>query len=266
MTILIDRNAQKASFTPAAVSDITPHAMSTQPFNAERGSTPYRLASSPQDREAASRLVYQRYREIGLIERNRFERRVTVFHSLPTTTVFVGCTAGTVLGTVTLITDSLRGLPLDSVFKKEMQQQRDNGLRMGEVSCLAFRPCKSKSQFRRRFFELNRVMAQFARHHAIDALVIAINPRHVRYYRQLMGFEQFGSVDLFPSVRNHPAAACLMEFAAVDRNPPPAYNAIFNKQIPASELCRYQMTVEERESLAVIACASGGDSTPLAVA
>lgn len=272
MTALTDCESREVIASSSAQLDASarirylPPPMSTRTANALWGKTQYRLAKCPQDRLAAFRLVYRRYVDIGLIEPNADLLRVTPFHLRPTTTVFIGCSAGKVFGTVTLVADGQRGLPLEPVFKHEIQKRRAAGLSMGEVSCLAISPCNSKSQFRRRFLQLNRVMAQFARHHGIDALVIAINPRHVRYYHQLMGFEQFGGIVRFPSVRNHPAAACLMQFKAVDANPPPAYDAIFNKQISTSEFRRYPMTPEERESLALIAAASGGDSTPLAVA
>jgi hypothetical protein len=196
----------------------------------------FHVAASPHDRLSAFHLVYRRYREAGLIESNPFKIRVTPFHLEPTTTVFVGRDEHVVHCTVTLVQDGCLGLPMETIFPAEVSEWRSQGLSLAEVSCLSFRGGLSCSESWSLFLGLNRMLAQFARHQGVDALLIAIHPRHLPVYQRMMGFVQIGSSRTYPSVCNNPAVACSLEFDRVDQNHPPAWEAIFGKPVPACQL------------------------------
>ena len=100
----------------------------------------YRIAGTRDDRCAAFELVYRKYVEAELIKPNRFEFRVTPYHLLPTTNVFVATEAGQENCTMTLIGDGELGLPMESIYPAEILQRRRKNLYIGEVSCLAFEP------------------------------------------------------------------------------------------------------------------------------
>ena len=208
----------------------------------------YRVATFHHERLSAFSLVYQRYREAGLIESNPFKIRVTPFHLEPTTTVFVGRARRELYCTVTLVKDGCLGLPMEAIFSSEIDEQRSKGLSLAEVSCLAFRVGLSRSQSWSLFLGLNRLLAQFARRNGVDALVIATHPRHLHIYERMMGFVQFGSARTYPRVRNNPAVAGCLEFVQVDRNHPPAWDAIFSQPIPDWQLdvCSTASTAEYR--------------------
>src|SRR5207249_7362589 len=95
-----------------------------------------KIASTRAEREAAFRLVYQRYLASGLCAANPHGMRVTPYHLLPTTTVFVAIYRGEVILAVSLIGDGGEGVPMESIFPEEIQNLRNQGVRFGEISCL----------------------------------------------------------------------------------------------------------------------------------
>lgn len=211
-----------------------------------RDRTVYKVADHPQLRRDAFHLVYQRYLEAGLIDANPFRLRVTPYHLQPTSSVFVGVQRDTVACTVSLIGDDELGLPLERVYSKEVARKRSEGLRLAEVSCLAFHELGSTSAFWKTYLHLVRIMAQYARRHRIDALMIAVHPRHLPLHTRLMGFEQLGPVSAYPLVRNRPSAACCLQFDRIDLRRPPCYDAIFGQPLPERELACKPMSEAER--------------------
>jgi hypothetical protein len=195
----------------------------------------YRVASTREERAAAFHLVYNSYLRAGLGEMNRYRMRVTPYHLLPSTEIFVAEHRGKVVFTMSLVTDGELGLPMDSVYGDEVDQFRLKGLRLGEVSCLA--DCQRHV---REFFPIflctSRLMAQYARYRGLDALVAAVHPKHSRFYRRYMDFRTFGGEKTYPTVRNNPAVAVWLQFARLDRELPPTYPFFFGEKIPYDDL------------------------------
>ena len=209
----------------------------------------FEIASTADDRNAAFRLVYQSYLRAGLIEPNDIRMRVTPYHLLPTTTVFVAkLRKQQVVTTLSLVIDGELGVPMESTCPGVIEQRRRQGLVVGEVTCLADR----RSDIRRflpNFCMLTRLMAQYARRQGVDQLLVITHPRHARFYSRLMGFEVTTDVTSCPHVRDNPAVALCLDFAKVDRHPPKLYDAIFGEQLPTDELQSTPMTEDERENL-----------------
>ena len=173
--------------------------------------------------------------------------RVTPFHLLQSTHVFIATHKGQLTCTLTLVGDGAQRLPMECVYDDEVARKRDEGFSLAEVSCLAFEACPSHRVFWSAFLQLNRLMAQFARHRGIGGLLIAIHPRHSHVYQRMMGFEQFGCLRSYPSVRNQPAVACWLDFAKVDSERPPCYEPIVGKPLPAWQLHSRPISLEERD-------------------
>lgn len=209
-----------------------------------------KVADDRREREAAFRLVYSAYLRAGLIEPNPWQMRVTPYHLAPETTVFVASQDGQVLCTVTLVPDGEMGVPMESIFPGEIEALRSRGVTFGEVSCLADR----RRDFSRTlpvFLRVNRWMAQYARFHGLDRLVIAVHPRHARFYKRFMGFKEMTTEErYYPAVKNNPAIACNLEFAEVDRNKPICWEQIFSTPIPPTELRRRPMSLADLEYFA----------------
>lgn len=195
----------------------------------------YRIAASRAERAAAFRLVYHSYLRAGLGEPNPYEMRITPYHLLPSTQVFIAVLQGEVISTVSLIADGKLGLPIESVYAREVALRREQGLFVGEASCLADRRARFQRLFPV-FLKLCRLMVQCARRQGLDHLLVAVHPKHARFYRRFMDFEQIGQAAAYPSVRNHPAVALCLDFARIDRERPENYDTFFGEPLPEQQL------------------------------
>ena len=206
----------------------------------------YKIAATREERESAFRLVYRAYTQTGLVPENPCGIRVTPYHLLPTTDTFNAVYDQRVICTVSLIADGEMGVPMASIFGPEIDALRAKGSKFGEVSCLADR----RRQLARTlpvFVKLTRLMAQYSRHHGMDRFLIAVHPRHARFYRRFMGFQQIGDLRTYPSVQNKPAVACCLDFEQIDRERPACYDHFFGERIPDAELQRTTMTPADRD-------------------
>jgi hypothetical protein len=209
----------------------------------------YRIASTRREREAAFRLVYHSYLRAGLGENNPYEMRVTPYHLLESTDVFVAECRGQIAFTMSLIRDGELGLPMESIYGEEVEQFRQQGLRLGEVSCLADRRAQTYGFFPV-YMQTCRLMIQCARYRRLHGVVAAVHPKHARFYRRYMGFRAFGREKTYPTVRNNPAVALWLEFARIDRDPPLAYEFCFGEQIPFDNLQPQPISLVDREYFA----------------
>lgn len=194
-----------------------------------------RIAGTLQERESAFALVYQSYLRAGLGEPNAYGMRVTPYHLLPTTETFIAVLRGETIFTMSLVTDGELALPMECAYGPEVEARRRRGLRLGEVSCLADR----RAQFERFFpvfVRTSRLMAQHAWDRGLDELLVAVHPRHARFYRRFMHFEPLGPQRQYPTVRNHPAVALALNFARVDRERPESFETFFGTWLPEEEL------------------------------
>lgn len=208
-------------------------------------STRFSVAKKRDERRAAFQLTYASYLRAGLIKPNPFEMRVTSFHLSSATNVFIGSQSGRHACTVSLVEDSQElGLPMEVVYGEEVASMRRGGYHLAEVSCLAFEPT-SPASFWQNFIGLNAMLAQFAKHQGVDRLLIAAHPRHARFYRRFIGFEVIGEITRYPTVENHPAIACCLDFEKVDLDPPPTYRHIFAQRIAVDRLGPRPISAED---------------------
>jgi hypothetical protein len=205
-----------------------------------------RIADSRFDRQGAFRLTYEKYLQAGLIRPRQHPLRVTPYHLLPATSIFVATNCTGVLCTVTLIGDSPCGLPMESAYAAEVEERRQRRLSLGEVSCLAFESMP-RDKFLTVLVQLTRLMAQHARFYGMDQFLIAVHPQHARFYSRYMGFEQIGPLRSYPVVRGAPAVACCLDFATIDRNHPRCYATYFGTPLPVADLIARPMDESDRD-------------------
>lgn len=227
----------------------------------------YKVAETREEREQAFRLVHDSYVKSNLIDPSPYGMRVTPFHLLPTTDVFIATLGDQVIYTVTLISDDELGLPLEDLYAPEIDSLRRRGLFLSEVSCLASRDgVFSQKEMFDVFVNLMSLMAQYARQNELDRFLIAVHPRHMRLYQRLLGFEQIGPQRMYPSVRYNPAVPAEHDFAALDRNPYKLYDRIYGHRFRPSELLRQPMPLEERDLFQSAVEAAGGPKVLVAAA
>lgn len=174
----------------------------------------YHLAQSIGDRNAAAKIVQQQYAQSGYtLSESSVDDKMTLFLNKPTSKTFLGSALNTPLATVSIITDSPDGLPLDELYQDEVNLLRQKGLRLAEVSQLAIDTTLAKELLSEKalkknvlLFPLFNIILQCGRHETLDMLCIAINPKHEPFYDAL-GFETIGGLKYYSSFNQAPAIA-----------------------------------------------------------
>ncbi len=215
-----------------------------------------RVASRPEEIKGASRLVYQAYLRCGLIEPNPFAMRVTPYHLLPTTEVFVAVCRGEVICTVSLVRSGELGLPMESIYGKEVACRREQGISLAEASCLADR----RRSLVRSFPLVARLMSftiQCASYRGIDELLIAVHPKHGRFYQRFLGFQQVAEEKTYEAVRGKPAVAMALDISRLSVDHPKAHKRVFGVSFPEEDLKYRPISDELRRELSMIVDATG---------
>ncbi|EMI56937.1 N-acyl amino acid synthase FeeM domain-containing protein [Rhodopirellula sallentina] len=206
----------------------------------------YRIAHRLDELTEAFQLVYQAYLRTGLMEANPDGIRITPFHFLPTTEVFVTQYQSQVVSTVSLIGDGFLGLPVESIYPNAISNIRSRGLRMAEVGCLADRR-ESPVRFMETFATMGRMLAQTAKVRGYDGLVVATHPRHARLYKRVLPFEQVGDVIDCPYANGNPAVMLTLRFD--DHKGTNLYDRFFGSMASALDVSPRPWDKETREYL-----------------
>ncbi len=122
--------------------------------------------------------------------------------------------------TISLAFDSPRGLPADDLYARELAPLRAQGRRLVEVTQLAFsEEGKGSRMLLVRLFNLIFLYAKRIR--GYDDFVIEVHPRHVNYYRRMLGFEILGGEKPCARVNGAPAMLLRLDLEqasdAIDR-------------------------------------------------
>lgn len=218
-----------------------------------------RVASTKEEMAAALSLVYSAYLAAGLEKENSYKMRVTPYHLLPTTDVFFAEMGKEFVLTMTLVRDGALGLPMESVYRDEVNALRSQGQKLAEVTCLADQCSKfgGVSFFLPAYLDLSRLLAQYAKKHGVETLVAVLHPRHVRFYRSVLGFKQFGEKKSYPGVNNNPAIPMMANFEEVRRDCPECYDRIFGEPVSPTLLNSQPISAEHRKYFAPMVDAGG---------
>jgi hypothetical protein len=180
------------------------------------------------DRLEAFKLLQISYEKAGLSDSNAI--RATKHQLLPQSRVFVTKSGNEVVATLSLIPDGPEGLPMEPTYSDEINRLRDRGLFVAEVGCFADRR-QDPLRFIENFCHLTQFMAQYAFLAKIDGFVIAVHPRHARFYKNFVCFEEVGGLVNYPSVKNRPAVALFLEFERARVTAPEKYAKYFGDRI-----------------------------------
>lgn len=176
-----------------------------------------RVANDEATRTRAYRLAYELYRAKGYVAEEAAGRLVAPWDLEPDTlTLLASDVRGDAVATVSLVFDAANGLPCDTVFGDVLAVLRTKNRRVVEVTRLAIGETHLCSrQLLVRLFNWIYIHARRVRRR--DDFVIEVNPRHVNYYRRLMGFEVLGDVRPCPRVRGAPAVLLRLDLAHSER-------------------------------------------------
>ena len=122
------------------------------------------------------------------------------------------------IGTITINFDSADGLLVDELFEHEASILRRDRAMLCEFTKLAIDGAVQSKKVLASLFHVAFIYAHVVK--GCDRILIEVNPRHVRYYRRMLGFEVMGPERLNPRV-NAPAVLLSLELsharAQIDR-------------------------------------------------
>jgi hypothetical protein len=177
----------------------------------------YALACDTASLDAAFRLTHDQYVRQGYMSPHPSGRRLSLYHALPTTKVFVVRLGGRVVGTISLIEDSPLGLPMEELYGAEVARLREQRRRVSEVSALAM-DADSQRHGTLAVLGLIRMAELYAAEAAwLDDTCISVNPRHVGFYRKFLGFEPIGPRRSYHRVNGAPAEALRLDLGEIRR-------------------------------------------------
>lgn len=158
------------------------------------------VSSTLEEVQEAWSLVYQSYLRDDLIDPNPYEIHTTEQAAGPRTAVVLACLGPLLVGTLSVYTEENQGLPLDSVYRDEIDALRRTGSVM-EIGMFADRR-EHMNRSADGLFELMRFAFYFSLHLQIDNAIIGVHPRHAPFYMRLLGFQRLGAVRSYPTVKD----------------------------------------------------------------
>jgi hypothetical protein len=165
-----------------------------------------RMANSSGTREAASLLIRKMYAWRG------YDVESAPEHAANQITLYAE-TGGKTVGTMSLCLDSAAGLPADDNFGDMLTQLRSIGRLLCEPARLAIDAGVDK----RVFAALIHISYIYAHNiHGYSDYVIEVNPRHVMFYKRMLGFRDFAAERLCARV-NAPAVLLRLELELMRR-------------------------------------------------
>ncbi len=147
-----------------------------------------KIAETKEELEACFKLLHDAYVDSGFMKPDPSGMRVTIYHALPTTTTLCAKYDDEVVGTLSLIRESVFGFPLQAIF--DLNHVRAKKGKIAEVSALAVHP-KFRKTGGAILFPLMKFMYEYCttffdtRH-----LVIAVNPNRIEMYESLLFFQR----------------------------------------------------------------------------
>lgn len=194
-----------------------------------------KIAETRDELESCFKLLHDAYVGSGFMQPDPSGLRVTIYHALPTTTTLCAKFDGEVVGTISLIRESLFGFPLQAIF--DLSEVRSHPGQIAEVSALAVHP-KFRNTGGTILFPLMKFMYNYCttffdtRH-----LVIAVNPNRIELYESLLFFKRLteNTVDKYDFANGAPAVGATLDLKAA----PQRFAQIYGAKPERRNLYRY---------------------------
>ena len=198
------RHAPEAPLRPSA----RPHGrrVCDSAFVLQRGDVTVRIAQSSHDHHLAEALVKERYAWRGY--------QLTPHVNHPQRKTFLASSGDQILGTLSILLDSNTGLVADGLFKPELDRYRKLGRRVCELGKLAISQAGNSNEVATALFNMAYLYGRTIYH--VSDTFIEVNPRHVSFYRRLLGFDVVAKGRHCPRV-NAPAILMHLDVAHADR-------------------------------------------------
>ena len=198
----------------------------------------FERASDLLDFENAFQIIHASYAQRGFILPNRAGIWMNRHHLLANSRVFLVRKAKQLRATLTLVEDGPLGLPMETLFRKEVRQCREENGLVAEATCLA-RALPESSGGPKIVNHLMGVVAQAARRSKINQILITVHPRHAEYYIRLAGFRPLGPSLPYNAVRGHLAMPLALHLPSLEKVCPEAHRRYFGMQFNETTLAAH---------------------------
>ena len=180
--------------------------------------TRVRVARTLEEVRLSWQLGYEVYLATGLIDANPYQMHTSMQMVQSGAVVLQRMYNRRVEATLSAVADGVEGLPLDAVYRRELDLLRLNGRKLVEVGQFAHRwrghwadqdapPAGDRGAVRMAQKALTELTGYaFAYGLSIGAtdFVIGVHPRHSRFYQHAWGFMRVGEMHSYPSVNHRP--------------------------------------------------------------
>jgi N-acyl amino acid synthase FeeM len=195
--------------------------MSRTRLSAPNADLDVRIAANRRDFVGAFELVYFAYLTKGYIRPQPGRMVYQSVFGLPTSRTMVAAAPGdNVAGTLSIVGDNRFGFQLETTYRDEVQLLRDEGRKLAEITCLTienaggFRPTEV-------FAALTRFTIQYAIWRGYDDLLMAVHPRHYRFYWRIFRAAPLGPPRAHEVVEGNLALCCRIDLVNLKRNMAP---------------------------------------------
>lgn len=185
-----------------------------------------RVARTREELEKAYNLVYKEYYKRAYTSEIPSRMRFSIHNALPETTTFVAVTdSSEIASTATIIPDSPLGLPMDKIYTNELNQLRNQGKKLCEISMLA----SDSRQLSREPLSspLKRLLPLFMLFKAVldyslsmlktDIMCITIHPKYKDAFNEL-AFRDLSGIKSYPDANGAPAIGMCVDMHALPRD------------------------------------------------
>ncbi|MHB1084767.1 MAG: N-acyl amino acid synthase FeeM domain-containing protein [Thiobacillus sp.] len=174
--------------------------------NTEQHIFKIRLAHSNERVNSASMLVQRKYASRGY--------EASGFQKDPERITLMAFQEDKVIGTLTLGLDSPNPLLVEDLYKTEIDGLREHGHKVCELTKLAVDQIHGSKRILASLFHIAYIYGRVLQGHS--DVVIEVNPRHVAFYKRMLGFNQLGPERMCSRV-NAPAVLLRLELDYVDQ-------------------------------------------------
>ncbi|OGQ91500.1 MAG: hypothetical protein A2464_08245 [Deltaproteobacteria bacterium RIFOXYC2_FULL_48_10] len=194
----------------------------------------FRTAFTPQDYLASFNLVYRVFVRTGFTQPGPTPFRLAPQHCNENSRIFIGFhTEGNeekLIYSISVFPDSIEnGLPMDMVFKKELDMLRSQGRFLVEAGHLAADPYYKMNNMTIPMLG-NKIMHQYAsRHLHADDIVITIHPKYRWIYEDFLLFEKIGEIEAYDYANGNPALAMRLDLRKAENKYRKAYKNVSSR-------------------------------------
>lgn len=193
----------------------------------------FRTAVTPEDYLSAFNLVYKVFVKTGFTSPSKTPFRLAPQHCNPNSRIFIGKhkdgDGEKIIYSISLFPDSDNGLPMDMVFKTELDLLRSKGRFIVEAGHLAADPAYKMDTMNIPMLG-NKILHHYASKHLnADDIVITIHPKYRWVYEDLLLFEKIGEISEYSYANNNPALAMRLDLRTAEKNYKNAYKNYLKK-------------------------------------